>query len=271
MPPQGKSLRVFPPRARTAPPVPAWGKHPVYTPPPPAFCSPVLTDHIAPTPSAGAAPFWPSFWSSVPDEDRPAIRDALADLLGRGVVNGSEGSGREVFLLIRDHYQPHISDYLSPLGIDLIIDDEASLLQARPRSETCQLMATFSRDETLVLLALWRVWDDDQSTRTGGVVIITVDDLWNKLRLFFDRIDPPEKSQIDGILAKLRRHRLVRTHRPDGMTHAGEMQLEILPSLSRVIPFDDLEAWMQRADLCQPAPDATTEPLLPMNPALTET
>ena len=45
------------------------------------------------------------------------------------------------------------------------------------------------------------------------------------------------------------------------MTHAGEMQLEILPSLSRVIPFDDLEAWMQRADLCQPAPDATTGPL----------
>jgi hypothetical protein len=34
------------------------------------------------------------------------------------------------------------------------------------------------------------------------------------------------------------------------MTHAGEMQIEILASLSRVIPFDDLEAWLQRVDLC---------------------
>jgi hypothetical protein len=38
------------------------------------------------------------------------------------------------------------------------------------------------------------------------------------------------------------------------------MQIEILASLSRVIPFDDLEAWLQRVDLCQPA---LGEPALP--------
>lgn len=199
------------------------------------------------------SPLWPSFWSAVPDEDRAPIRDVLAELLGRGVILGSEGSGRELFLLIRDHYQSHLADYLAPLGLELIVDDDAMLLQARPRTEACQLLGTFTRDETLALLALWRIWDDEQASRTTAAVIISVDDLWGKLRVFFDRIDPPEKTQIDSILTKLRRHRLVRTHKPEGMTQPGEMQIEILPSLARVIPFDDLEAWLQRVDLCQPA------------------
>lgn len=205
-------------------------------------------------PSADARSLlWPSFWSAVPDEDRAPIRDVLAELLGRGVVLGSEGSGRELFLLIRDHYQSHLADYLAPLGLELIVDDETLLLQARPRTEACQLLAAFTRDETLVLLALWRIWDDEQASRTTAAVIVSVDDLWGKLRVFFDRIEPPEKTQIESILAKLRRHRLVRTHRPDGMTQPGELQIEILPSLARVIPFEDLEAWLERADLCQPA------------------
>jgi hypothetical protein len=195
---------------------------------------------------------WPSFWGNVPEEDRAPIRDVLAELLGRGVLLGSEGSGRELFLLIRDHYQTHLADYLAPLGLELIVDDEAPLLQARPRAEACQLLATFTRDETLVLLALWRIWDDEQANRTTAAVILSVDDLWGKLRVFFDRIDPPEKSQVESILARLRRHRLVRTQRPEGMTQPGELQIEILPSLARVIPFDDLEAWLQRIDLCQP-------------------
>jgi hypothetical protein len=198
------------------------------------------------------SPLWPSFWADVPEEDRAPIRDVLAELLGRGVLLGSEGSGRELFLLIRDHYQPHIADYLAPLGLELIVDDDASLLQARPRTEACQLLATFTRDETLLLLALWRVWDDAQATGTSAAVILSVDDLWQQLRVFFDRIDPPEKTQIESILTKLRRHRLVRTHKPEGMTQPGEMQIEILPSLPRVIPFDDLEAWFHRVDLCQP-------------------
>ncbi len=207
----------------------------------------------APPPVRESSPLWPSFWADVPVEDRAPMRDVLAELLGRGVVLGTEGSGRELFLLIRDHYQAHISDYLAPLGLELVVDDDTSMLQARPRTESCQLLATFTRDETLVILALWRIWDDEQSTCTAATVIISVDDLWNRLRLIFDRIDPPEKSQLDSILTRLRRHRLVRTHKPEGMSQAGEMQIEILASLSRVIPFDDLESWVERADLCQPA------------------
>ncbi len=207
-----------------------------------------------------ASPLWPSFWSDAPEEDRAPIRDVLAELLGRGVILGSEGSGRELFLLIRDHYQAHLADYLAPLGLKLIVDEEMPLLQAQPRTGACQLLSTFSREETLVILTLWRLRDDEEVSGSAAALIITVDHRWNRLRIVLGRIEPPEKSQIESILAKLRRHLLVRTHKPESITPAGEMQIEILASLSRVISFDDLEAWLQRVDLCQPAPG---EPALP--------
>jgi hypothetical protein len=43
------------------------------------------------------------------------------------------------------------------------------------------------------------------------------------------------------------------------MTQAGEMQIEILPSLARVIPFDDIAAWQQRVELHQPVKGSTED------------
>ncbi len=203
-------------------------------------------------------PLWPrSFWGEVPDADRAALREVLAELLGRGVLLGDEGSGRELYLLARDHYRTHVEDYLAPLALELIVDEEHSLLQARPRTESCLLLARFDKDETLVLLALWRLFDDEISTGSQEAVIVTVDQLWAALKVFFDKVATPEKSQIESCLVRLRRHRLVRTLKPEGMTQAGEMQIEILPSLVRVIPFDDIAAWQARVDLHQPPKDGT--------------
>ena len=206
---------------------------------------------------ATSDPLWPrSFWSEVPDSDRAALREVLAELLGRGVLLGDEGSGRELYLLARDHYRLHVEDYLAPLALELIVDEDHSLLQARPRTESCLLLGRFDKDETLVLLALWRLYDDEISTGSQEAVIVTVDQLWAALKVYFDKISTPEKSQIESCLARIRRHRLVRTLKPEGMTQAGEMQIEILPSLARVIPFDDLAAWQQRVDLHLPPKDS---------------
>ena len=75
--------------------------------------------------------------------------------------------------------------------------------------------------------------------------------------MYFDKVATPEKSQIESCLVRLRRHRLVRTLKPEGMTQAGEMQIEILPSLSRVIPFDDIAAWQSRVETFQPPKDGS--------------
>lgn len=206
--------------------------------------------------SSSHDPLWPRFWGDVPEADRAPLRDVLAELLGRGVLLGSEGSGRDLFLLARDHYRTHLEDYLAPLALELLVDDEHSILQARPRTESCQLLGRFDKDETLVLLALWRLYDDERGNGLQEAIIKTVDELWAQLKVFFPHIEPPEKSQIDSILARLKRHRLVRTLKPEGMTQLGEMEIEILPSLARAIPFDDLAAWQTRADQFQPQDDA---------------
>lgn len=208
--------------------------------------------------TAPSDPLWPrSFWSEVPDSDRAALREVLAELLGRGVLLGDEGGGRELYLLARDHYRAHVEDYLAPLALELIVDEEHSLLQARPRTESCLLLGRFDKDETLVLLTLWRLYDDEISTGSQEAVIVTVDQLWAALKVCFDQVATPEKSQIEACLSRLRRHRLVRTLKPEGMTQAGELQIEILPSLARVIPFDDITAWQARVDSFQPVKDGS--------------
>lgn len=208
-------------------------------------------------------PLWPRFWSEVPASDRAPMREVLAELLGRGVLLGDEGSGRDLFLLARDHYRTHLEDYLAPLALELFIDDDACLIQARPRVESCLLLGRFDKDETLLLLALWRLYDDERSSGLQEAVIVTVDQLWAALKVFFDQIDPPQATQIDSALAKLKRHRLIRTARPEGMTQPGELQIEILPSLSRVIPFEDIEAWQAKAAQFSPQPTDTGAPAAP--------
>ena len=197
-------------------------------------------------------PLWPSFWAEVPAEERAPLRDILAELLGRGVLLGDTGSGRELFLLARDHHRFRLEDYLAPLGLELIVDEDALLLQARPRTEACQLLGNFTKDETLILLTLWRVWDEAQTSGTNAAVLLSLDDLWEKLRVYFDRIEPPEKSQIEAALTRLKRHRLIRTKKPDHMSHTGEILIEILPSLARSIPFDSIEQWQERVEMASP-------------------
>ena len=196
---------------------------------------------------------WPRFWPDVPEDDRPAIREILAELLGRGTLLGATGAGRDHFMLARDHYREHLSDYLAPLGLELIVDDDFSLLQARPRPEACHLLSQFTKDETLLLLVLWRVWDDHRSNEATSSVILTVDDLWTRFRNTFDKIDPPEKTHLNSLLARLKRHCLIRTHKPDAAVQLGDVLIEVLPSLPRVIPFDSLESCLDRAALYQPA------------------
>ncbi|GAA5481445.1 DUF4194 domain-containing protein [Haloferula sargassicola] len=208
-------------------------------------------------------PLWPGFWPDVPAEDRAPLRSILAELLGHGTLIGDTGAGRDLFRLARDHYAAHLKDYLAPLAMDLIIDDDALLIQARPRPEACLLLGQFSKDETLVLLVLWRAWDDQRSHQAADRVILTIDDLWNQFRNTFDRIEPPQATHLEAILAKLKRHRLIRTHRPDAATQPGETLVEILPSLARTIPFDSIEAWTERKDLYQPADPENAAPETP--------
>ena len=192
---------------------------------------------------------WPEFWNHVPEADRQPLRECIADLVRTGAILGDEGSGRELFLLARDSYFSELSAWFGVLNIELVIDSERPILQARPVPGECDLVATFSKEETLVALSLWRIWDETMIDKPAAALVITANDLWLKLRLFFDKIEPPTESNLDRILAKLRRKRLIRYQREEDTNRFGESLIEVLPTLPRAIPFNDLEAWEAQASL----------------------
>lgn len=192
---------------------------------------------------------WPEFWNHVPEADRQPLRDCISDLLRAGAILGDEGAGRELFLLARDNYFSELSAWFAILNIELVVDSERPILQARPIPGECELVATFSKEETLVVLSLWRIWDETMIEKPTAAVVLSANDLWLKLRLFFDKVEPPSESNLDRILAKLRRKRLIRYQRDDTNSHFGESLIEVLPTLPRAIPFSDVEAWEARAAL----------------------
>ena len=187
-------------------------------------------------------PQWPSFWVSIPDDDRPALREILAELLTTGVLLGESGRDRELFLTARN-YEPQISEYLSPLNLTLFSDPDRPLFQARPIPGECSLTARFTKDETLVVLTLWRLYDDARMERAVEAIIVSANDLHSRIKLYFEHVEPPTNTHLERILGKLRSKRLIRIQKND--THFGESRIEILPTLARAIPFERVEEWAQ--------------------------
>lgn len=193
-------------------------------------------------------PTWPTFWAHIPDTDRPAVREALTELLATGVLLGEAGRERELYHTARK-YDQELADYLSLLNLTLFPDPDRPILQARPIPGECGLTARFTKDETLVVLTLWRIYDDAIMERSTHIVTLSADDLFAKLKLYFEHIQPPATTHLERILTKLRSRRLIR-FQPDD-EQFGESRLEILPTLARAIPFESREEWTQSAALFQ--------------------
>lgn len=200
-------------------------------------------------------PTWPSFWAHIPEADRPALREVLTDLLATGVLLGDSGRDRELYQTARK-YDPELADYLSLLNVTLFPDPDRPILQVRPIPGECGLTSRFTKDETLVVLTLWRIYDDAIMESSTNVVTLSADDLFAKLKLYFEHIEPPKPTHLERILGKLRARRLIRFQIND--EHFGESRLEILPTLARAIPFEHPQEWAQSVALFQPTAGGTT-------------
>jgi len=196
---------------------------------------------------------WPTFWEHIPEQDRPAISDILTELLATGVLLGREGRGRSLYLLARD-YEKELAEYLAPLHLDLVTDPEAQIMQVRPEPGECGLTARFNKAETLVILTLWRLYDEVRMSQVTEIVTTTAQELFEKLKLFFENIEPPTESQLEKILRRLRRLKLIALPPASEAGRFADWPIEILPSLPRVIPFENAEAWEQQANLYRSGP-----------------
>jgi hypothetical protein len=85
--------------------------------------------------------------------------------------------------------------------------------------------------------------------RTVETVIVSANDIWQRLKLYFEQVDLPTASQLRDLLGKLRNRRLVRVQWHEDPDQFGESSVEILPTLARTIPFEDASAWEQQAEL----------------------
>lgn len=200
---------------------------------------------------------WPSFWQHIRVEDRPAISDLLTQLLAHGALIGDAGRDRELFLLAREHQQD-LGEYFAPLHLVLEVDPDRPILQLRPVPGDCGLLARFNKAETLLVLTLWRIYHDTRMERPVETVVVAANDIWQRLKLYFENIEPPREAQLREMLVTLRRRRLVRLQWHEDASRFGESQIEILPTLPRMIPFEDSAAWEQQSALYQTP--AATEP-----------
>lgn len=190
---------------------------------------------------------WPKFWTNVPEADRQPLREVLAELLRHGVVLGDEGSGRDLFRLVRDYRRTEVEEYFAPLGLRLVVLDDPPLLQVQPVPDECDLLTQFTQQETLLALVLWRMYDEALVTSRTKAVLFSANDLWLKWKVFFNRIEPPSLSGLKDSLMRLRRKRLIRFTEGDDPTRPGDAMIEVLPTLPRTIDFSGLEEWQARA------------------------
>lgn len=191
---------------------------------------------------------WPSYWQHIPPEERPAFSDILTDLLAHGALVGDIGRDRELFLLARE-YQRELAEYLAPLNLELLSDPDRPILQVRPVPGKCGLLSRFNKAETLLVLTLWRMYDDARMERPVESVITTVNDVWQRLRLYFEHIEPPAPAHLREMLGRLRNRRFVRLRADSDSENFSDWQVEILPTLARAIPFENSEMWEQQAAL----------------------
>lgn len=201
---------------------------------------------------------WPSFWQHIPEADRPALREALSELLATGVLLGDDGRAREIYLTAREHLR-ELAEYLAPLDLDLVPDPDRSLLQARPVPGECGLTARFTKDETLLILVLWRLYHDTRMERAVDTVVVSANEIFRALKLTFERVQPPAETHLERLLARCRSRRLIRFQRHEDPLRFGESAVEILPTLPRVIPFESVDAWERMVGL-HTGPKSATEP-----------
>lgn len=204
---------------------------------------------------------WPTFstWQRIQEPDRAAISEILSELLAHGALIGENGRDRELYLLARE-YQRELAEYLAPLHLELLPDPDRPILQLRPVPGDCALMARFNKAETLLVLTLWRMYHDARMETVVAAVVVSANDVWEKLRLYFENITPPTEAQLREMLGRLRNRRLIRIQWSEDTARFGESQIEILSTLPRVIPFEDASAWQQQATLYQAPPEGAPEP-----------
>lgn len=177
--------------------------------------------------------------------DRVRLGEVLRVLLERGSILGGEGPQTDLYHWCYAN-RPWVEEFADLFDLQLFWEDESRLIQAVPRSASFLLRLRL--DATLVLLTLW--YEFDTAVRDRGEtppVTITAEQLNDAIDAKFRplRKAMPAQTRLLEILRLAQRKNIVR------FTPAADparTRIDILPTIKRVIPFQNLDDWTGNAD-----------------------
>ena len=177
--------------------------------------------------------------------DRIRLGEALRVLMDRGSILGGEGPHTELYHWAYAN-RPWLEEMTALFDLQLFWEHESRLVQAIPRSGA--FLQRLRLDATLVILTLW--YEFDSAVRDRGEtppIILTAEQLNDSLRTKFEplRKAMPSHSRLLEILRLAQRKNLLRV--TPGADPA-RTRIEVLSTIKRVIPFQDLADWTRNAD-----------------------
>lgn len=182
--------------------------------------------------------------TTLPEPDRERLAEALRLLLANGSILGQGGMHEDIYRWSSLNRE-WLEEIASLLDLKLYWDSEIRLVQAVPQGGA--FLLRLKLDATLVLLTLW--YEFDTAIRDRGEappIRLSAATLNDSLKTKFEPLkrNLPSPTRLREILGLAQRKNLVRYTPSEDPANAV---IEVLPTLKRVIPFQDIEDWNRHA------------------------
>ena len=197
-----------------------------------------MTGNLAPAEGEGLL-------ARLSEVNRERLGEALRRLMAAGSIIGTEAAQSDLY-----HWaylnREWVEEMAGLLELKLYWDHEVRVVQAVPQTSAFTLKLKL--DATLVFLTLWYEFDTGVRDRGEAPPIrLTVERLNDSLKTKFEplRKHLPSPTRLREILSLAQRKNLLRYTAADD---PSEAIIEIMPTLKRVIPFQDFADWNRHAE-----------------------
>jgi hypothetical protein len=177
--------------------------------------------------------------------DRERLGEALRRLMASGSILGLEPAQIDLYHWCYQN-RPWVDEIAALLDLKLHWEHQDRTVQAVPQSAV--FLQRLKLDATLVLLTLW--YEFDAAIRDRGEtppIRLTAQQLNDSLAAKFEPLKKfqPSPTRLREILSLAQRKNLLRYT----IDPAPERSvIEILPTLKRIIPFQNFEEWNKNAE-----------------------
>lgn len=177
--------------------------------------------------------------------DREHLGEALRRLMSHGSILGLEPAQTDLYHWSYQN-RPWLDEMAALLDLKLHWEHADRTVQAVPQSST--FLLRLKLDATLVLLTLW--YEFDTAIRDRGEtppVRLTAQQLNDSLVAKFEPLKKfqPSPTRLREILSLAQRKNLLRFTPNDAPERSI---IEVLPTLKRIIPFQNIEEWNKNAE-----------------------